>query len=190
MLMDVSNHAEDTNLVATRFLTSQAIMLALRGVPGIYFHSLFGSQSWHQGVERTGRYRTINREKLMRIELQADLANPQSLRHWVYHGFIKLLKKRNANPAFHPNSDQRVIHCHKSIFALLRSSLDGNTQILCLHNVSKQAFDVSIDLKGMSLPTVDHLFDHLSDRTFQVDGNSLELSLEPYQSLWLQLGRD
>ena len=190
MLKEVSNPNEDTDLVVNRFLTSQAIMLALRGVPGIYFHSLFGSQSWHEGVERTGRYRTINREKLMTDELQADLANPQSLRYWVYHGFINLLKKRNANPAFHPNSDQRVIHCHESIFALLRSSLDGNSQILCLHNVSNQGLDVSIDMKGMSLPAVDHLFDHLSDRRFMVDGSSLELSLEPYQSLWLQLGRE
>ena len=34
------------NVEAQRFLASQAIMLALRGVPGVYFHSLFGSRSW------------------------------------------------------------------------------------------------------------------------------------------------
>jgi sucrose phosphorylase len=189
MLKGVSNPNEDTNLVVNRFLTSHAIMLALRGVPGIYFHSFFGSQGWHEGVEQTGRYRTINREKLIRHKFEAKLAEPQSLHHCVYHGFMELLKKRNTNPAFHPNSDQRVIRCHKSIFALLRSSLDGNTQMLCLHNVSNRDLDVSINLRGLSLPAINHLFDLLSERTFMVDGNSLDLSLEPYQSLWLQFER-
>ena len=42
---------EELQTCVNRFLTSQAIMLAMRGVPGIYFHSLFGSQSWFEGVE-------------------------------------------------------------------------------------------------------------------------------------------
>ena len=44
-------------------MTAQAIMLALVGVPGIYFHSLFGSRGWREGVDLTGRNRTINRQK-------------------------------------------------------------------------------------------------------------------------------
>ena len=55
---------------AERFLAAQAIMLALRGVPGIYFHSLFGSQSWAEGVRATGRARTINRQKLGEASLE------------------------------------------------------------------------------------------------------------------------
>jgi sucrose phosphorylase len=189
MLKDISNPNEDTSLVVNRFLASHAIMLALRGVPGIYFHSFFGSRSWHEGVEQTGRYRTINRKKLMRHNLEANLAEPHSLRHGVYYGFMKLLKKRTTNPAFHPNSDQQVIRCHKSIFALLRSSIDGNTQVLCLHNVSNRSLDANINLRGLSLPTVNHLFDLLSERTFVVDDYNLDLSLSPYQSLWLQFER-
>ena len=49
----------------SRFLASQAIMLALVGVPGIYFHSLIGSRNDLRGVHRTGRWRSINREKLV-----------------------------------------------------------------------------------------------------------------------------
>ncbi len=55
---------EPVELVAQRFLAAQAIMLSLRGVPGIYFHSLFGSRGWPEGVAETGRARTVNREKL------------------------------------------------------------------------------------------------------------------------------
>ena len=40
-LGDPDNPDEDIDLVIRRFLVTQSIMLALRGVPGIYFHSLF-----------------------------------------------------------------------------------------------------------------------------------------------------
>ena len=46
-----------------RFLASQAILLSLPGVPGIYVHSLLGSRNWPEGVAQTGHNRTINRRK-------------------------------------------------------------------------------------------------------------------------------
>jgi len=42
--------AEPLALQVDRFLAAQAIMLALVGVPGLYFHSLFGSRGWPDGV--------------------------------------------------------------------------------------------------------------------------------------------
>ena len=58
-----------------RFMTAQAIMLALVGVPGIYFHSLFGSRSWRAGVDLTGRNRTINRQKFERAGFESELTD-------------------------------------------------------------------------------------------------------------------
>ncbi|MEM9423145.1 MAG: alpha-amylase family glycosyl hydrolase, partial [Pseudomonadota bacterium] len=55
---------ETTRDISARFLASQAIMLTLQGVPGIYFHSLFGSENWIDGIAETGQKRSINREKL------------------------------------------------------------------------------------------------------------------------------
>ncbi|NOR90053.1 MAG: sugar phosphorylase, partial [Anaerolineales bacterium] len=43
MLQSPDQADDELDLAAKRFLTSQAIMLSMRGVPGIYFHSLFGS---------------------------------------------------------------------------------------------------------------------------------------------------
>ena len=37
---------EPLELQANRFMAAQSIMLSIVGVPGIYFHSLFGSRSW------------------------------------------------------------------------------------------------------------------------------------------------
>ena len=44
------NQADD-QLAVKRFIASQAIMLALKGVPGIYIHSLLGSRNYTRGVE-------------------------------------------------------------------------------------------------------------------------------------------
>jgi sucrose phosphorylase len=46
--------ALDVALHVRRYLSSQAIMLALPGVPGIYFHSLVGTSNDHKGVEDVG----------------------------------------------------------------------------------------------------------------------------------------
>ncbi len=41
---------EPLDFQVSRFMAAQAIMLSLRGIPGIYFHSLFGSRNWNEGV--------------------------------------------------------------------------------------------------------------------------------------------
>ncbi|NDJ61923.1 MAG: sugar phosphorylase, partial [Chloroflexi bacterium] len=55
--------ATDPDLAVRRFIASQAIMLAMVGVPGVYFHSLYGSRNFNAGAEQSGHNRTINREK-------------------------------------------------------------------------------------------------------------------------------
>ena len=186
MLSDSGDPDEDLSLLTQRFITSHAIMFALRGVPGIYFHSLFGSRNWSAGVEQTGRYRTINREKLVRSELEADLSDEGSLRHQIFQRLSELLIQRAASSAFHPAGGQRVIRCHQGIFALTRSSVDGSNRLLCLHNVSDESLDASMDLRDSSLTPAHNLIDMSTGEIFPIEGDRIELSLEPYQFRWLQ----
>jgi sucrose phosphorylase len=62
-ITDPAVTATQPETAVNRFICSQAIMLAMVGVPGIYLHSLFGSRNYAAGVAETGRNRTINREK-------------------------------------------------------------------------------------------------------------------------------
>jgi sucrose phosphorylase len=186
-LDDPHNRGFDTKLVAKRFLASQSIMLGLRGVPGIYFHSLFGSRNWKAGVEETERYRTINREKLERGKLERELANPDSLRHLVFKGFHHMLQVRKNNPAFHPLGGQRVLKTNKAIFTVLRSSLDDSMHTLCLTNVTNQTIRFSIDAKTFSLSPVKSLTDLLSEANYSLSKKQIEITIEPYQVLWLRI---
>jgi glycosidase len=165
-----------------RFICAHAIMLSLVGVPGIYFHSMFGSRGWPEGVVQTGRNRTINRQKLMREELTRGLTGQDHIRQGVFRQMSQLLKARGDHPAFDPHGGQRVVEFNQSIFAVLRiSPLDGE-QVLCLHNVSVREQRVICDFTSYKARAAEDLLSH--KMTFD---NSSSLELRPYQVLWLNL---
>jgi sucrose phosphorylase len=178
---------EDNDLLARRFLLSQAIMLSIQGVPGIYFHSLVGSRNWSEGVEVTGRARTINREKLQRRQLERELSDPNSLRYRVFKGYLRLLKFRVSNSAFHPSGGQEVVGSNSRVFSLLRSSVDGQNNVLCLHNVSGEALEFSLDAGQLPFAGSAFVTDQLGGRIIPLDrGRRLKLAMEPYEVLWLE----
>jgi glucosylglycerate phosphorylase len=162
------NGSESLDLQINRFIAAQAIMLSLLGVPGIYFHSLFGSRGWIEGVKQTGRNRTINREKLQLDELQNELADENSLRAKVFTKYCQLLKARSASSAFHPHGTQNIINLHPSVFAVERISPDGETRMLCLHNVSAEKVVIKTE--------------YIIPQRSGVDATTIN----PYQILWLK----
>jgi len=181
------NGPESLDLQARRFLASQAIMLAMAGVPGIYVHSLFGSRSHHAGVKRTGQYRSINREKFDRGPLEEALADASSLRHKLLYPYLHLIGVRKAQWAFHPNGGQQVIPGNEALFTLLRTSPDGGERILCVHNVSDMAQPFQADLKALHIRHSGTLRNVISGAAYAAsEGDDLALTIGPYQVLWLQ----
>jgi len=187
-LEDPARPDADTALVARRFLTSQAIMLALRGVPAIYIHSLVGSRGWSEGVEMTGTPRAINREKLSREAIEAELSNQDSLRHHVFRGYHHLLTLRASHRAFSPGADQYVIPSSDPVFALLRVDRGDGSFVLCLHNVSATECDVRLDTSATHLKECVELTDLVSGEPFLLEDGTLSRPLESYQTLWLTEG--
>lgn len=169
------NANEPIDIQVARFIAAQAIMLSMIGVPGIYFHSLFGSRNWYEGVEQTGHNRAINRQKCSFDELQKELNDKNSLRTKVFKKYSDLLKARRNSPAFHPHGIQKILEFHKSIFAIERISPDENFRVVCLHNVSSQknSFDTHFE-SGVDLFT---------NQRIQMS----KVNLEPYQALWLKI---
>ncbi len=130
--------AEPLEVAARRFLTAQALMLSLPGVPGLYFHSLFGSRGDRPGAERSGMPRRINREKLERARLEAELAEAGSLRARVFQGLRTLLARRSAHPAFAPAAPAAYPELDRRVFTVHRQAREGHAEVWCLHNVSGQ----------------------------------------------------
>ena len=108
-----------------RFMASQAILLSMAGVPGVYVHSLFGSRNWREGVALTKQNRTINRRKFQRAELEAELLDPASIRHQVFDRYRRLVMARTGEAAFHPRGAMQVVRLNPAIFSYIRVSPDA-----------------------------------------------------------------
>ena len=176
--LGVPDADESNKIRAKRFLAAQAIMLALQGVPGIYFHSLFGSQNWLAGVAETGRNRTINREKLQKAALDVELQDKYSLRYLVFRGYQNLLQARTNEPAFHPNAKQEVVQLHPAIFAFWRTARNGRSRVLCLHNVANKSVTIQLPIREQFIDLISH-----SPYEMATDG---QLGLAAYEVLWLR----
>ena len=166
---------ESLDLQVDRFMAAQAIMLTIIGMPGIYFHSLFGSRNWKEGVQVTKHNRTINRQKSERDELEKQLADTNSLRSKVFTRYRELLLARSSTSAFDPHGEQRVLDVGKDMFAVLRTSPDESKQVLCLQNVTSQELEVENPIKKT-------VRDLLTNRS--VDS---KIKLKPYKSVWLEV---
>lgn len=168
-----------------RFLVSQAIMLALSGIPGIYIHNLLGSRNFEEGVINSGHARSINREKLDLALLDSELGDSPSLRHAVFSGYENLLSHRRNEKAFHPNGGQKILDVNKYAFCMMRTSPDGKECVLALHNVSNK--HLTLNLKPEQLKIVDHgyLQDILTDKTFSIQPE-ICIELSAYEILWLK----
>ena len=169
------NQSEPLELQIDRFIAAQATMLSLVGVPGIYFHSLFGSRGWIEGVKQTGHNRTINREKCNLDVLQRELADESSLRPKVFSRYRQLLLARRSSSAFHPHGEQKILDYHQSVFAIERISPDRKSRAVCWHNVSMKPVAFSTDYKSA--------IDLVTGQPLQVSS----ITLKPYQVLWVKL---
>ncbi|MFO7902045.1 MAG: alpha-amylase family glycosyl hydrolase [Planctomycetota bacterium] len=183
--LDLLSHPEcsDPGRYAARFLASQAIMLSLRGIPGIYFNSLVGACNDYEAVEASGIARRINRRKFKRSELDGWLADSRSLPGHVLEAYCRLLAVRVAQPAFHPEGGQDVFCAeNKTLMAFLRTAPDASQRILVLANVADHPLQVELSD-----------WDHLVPQQDLLTGTPIrerDVRLDPYQVMWLQVMRD
>lgn len=168
---------EPLDLQVDRFAAAHAILLCLLGVPAIYFHSFFGSRGWLDGPIVTGRSRSINREKLRRETLEAELADSDSLRSKVRLRLKKLVQVRAKHRAFDPYGLQEILDFGESVFAVLRADPETDQHILCLQNVSAEN-------QILTIPGAVKASDLLSPESM-IDPGRLPLSA--YQTRWIRL---
>jgi glycosidase len=190
-LFDALNNPLDANpeLDVKRFIASQAIMLSLAGVPGIYVHSLFGSRNCYSCLERTGRSRSINREKFNLDALLNDLSNPDNIHTKIFNQYKHLLFIRQKKPAFHPAAGQKIFDNHANIFMLLRTSLDNTSRVLCLVNITSRTQQVKIDLTKITGDNFKTCTDLISNQSMVINKGQLQLTLKAYQIQWLSFSQ-
>jgi glucosylglycerate phosphorylase len=139
-----------------RFLTSRAIALSLKGLPGIYYLSLFGGKNDETAFKSTRHGRDMNRTNFNYGEIAAKLGDKNSREAKIFREVTELLRKRKEIPAFNPDSSQEILDLDPRIFALLRGE-----EVLALHNVSADSVEVKYHEKFFKLAPFSFLWEKI-----------------------------
>ena len=166
------------DLQAERFLCSQTIMMALKGIPAFYIHSLLATQNDQEGVDKTGKYRAINRKTLQMEDIKSSMDDSNSNTYKVFSEIERLLKLRNTQKAFHPDSKQFPLDLGSSFFGIKRVSEQEDT-VYHVSNITASSADLNTEfLEGKG-----DFIDLISGRKIK---NGENIKFFPYQTVWLK----
>jgi sucrose phosphorylase len=171
--------AGEDALQVPRFLASQVLMLSLQGIPALYLHSLLATPNDLDGVERTGRLRSINRRSWRLEELEPRLEGEGDAAR-VFAALRELLALRAAEPAFSPEAAQEFLPLSDALVSLRRGT--GRDAVLVLINVTTG--DRELDAATRERLGIDgEMRDLISGEVFPA---GIPVVLGPCRSLWLK----
>ena len=180
------NREEDSlGLQIRRFVASRAVALVLQGVPGIYLPSLVGSLNDLDAVKATHTNRAINRTVLDARIIEDAMRDPLSKISLINHIFGQLTLTRIKDRAFHPNGPQKVLHVSPHVFAVLRTSPEGDSCVLCLINIANMdvRVEVRLDEIGSARKT---WHDRINETDFTAVDGKLAIDMQAYDVFWLK----
>lgn len=168
-----------------RFLCAQTIAMSLQGIPGIYFNSLLGASNDLRGAELSGRARSINRQKWALPEIEAMLgeASMHQARRLLPE-YLRRLRIRRAQPAFHPEASQRVLALPAGLFGVCRQAADGSQTLWMVVNLT--GVPIQLGFGRLVRRSPDRRWAELIGGWCQTsDQAPSRFELEPYQVAWL-----
>lgn len=164
-----------------RFICAHAVMFALEGIPGIYIHSILGTQNDYKKLANTHNNRSINRHRWHEDELEAALSNSDLHHAKVLSSLKSLLNIRIQQPAFHPNATQFTLHLGLQLFGFWRQSQNRKQNIFCVSNISEKP--VALPLSELNLIVTEAWTELISGE--KITELTQELILSPYQTVWI-----
>ena len=164
-----------------RFICAHAIMFALEGIPGVYIHSLLGTQNDYEKVANTQHNRSINRHRWDYEALQKSLGNAKNHHAVVLASLKELLELRIRQPAFHPNATQFTLHLGLQLFGFWRQSQDRQQSIFCISNITDH--DMELSINDLNLVMTDNWFELIEG--VELGMHQETIVMKPYQTLWL-----
>ncbi|MFT4311154.1 MAG: alpha-amylase family glycosyl hydrolase [Candidatus Woesearchaeota archaeon] len=148
---------ENSEYSFERFFLTQTLMLSLKGIPGVYINSLFGEKDNKEEYKKTGLKRDLNRKKYSSKEIEKLKESK------IYKEYKKLISIRTNNKNFHPKTKQKIIKTNNKILCFKR----GKITVIC--NFTQEV--VETKYKG---------YDLITQKKYD------EISLKPYQVMWIQ----
>ena len=186
-LSDPNLHLNCEDAQIKKFVCAHATMFSLKGVPGIYFHSLFGSRGWQAGVKKTGQKRSINRQKLNYDEIVLELESKNSRRAKIFSQLSQLLRIRTKNAEFSPNSEQSILDLDDRLFSLIRFLSTSNKAFLCIHNLSPDNVNGFVDLTELFANREINIDKCFGQDWVEKTEKGMKFLIKPYSVIWVKV---
>ena len=164
------------------YLAAHTLILVFAGVPLVYINSLMCLPNNHDGMEKRGFNRAINRRSLNRKELSSILDQQNADPTNLFEELKRRVKIRRAQRAFHPQAGQSLVNLGDEVFGLLRTSEDGFQKILCITNICSRLVKLNVEQIPVSFRRT--LTDLLTNVQIDLDNG---LQLDPYGTYWLSI---
>lgn len=186
----LNNNVKDrTYIKVRRYIASKAIVLSLKGVPAVYFNSLFASHGDFKAVMKTKNFRDVNRKRFKLEELEKSMASDSVVKQ-VFERLLHLIALRAKQKAFHPNADQQVLMDNHSVFSIIRTSPDKSEKVLVLVNVTDKDQEYHIDCDSIGLRS-SSLYDMTHKKRLlranpRIEVDKFTILLRPYAVKWIK----
>ena len=165
-----------------RFILSQLLVIALKGVPAFYLPALLASDNDIKRFSFTGERRDLNREKFDFDNLLIQLNDMNSNANKNLKTLSNAMKIRSKLLAFHPSSEMKCLTNYRPDVVVIQRGIESNL-IFAIHNITDSKLNYSIKDNCIDFLSEDRIsfIDYLSGKIY----NNLNFVLEPFQVLWV-----
>jgi amylosucrase len=173
----------DVEMAVRRILLLHSLIFAYGGIPLLYMGDELGQLNDHSYLENPDLVtdsRWIHRP-FMDWGKAAERHDPQTITGRIYMNLCQLIQARRRTPVLHAETAVYPVWTHNDhVFGLLRDNPRG--RLLILANVTEENQTVSRErLNGLGFHGL--LLNHITEQPINM---WQDLTLAPYQTVWLQ----
>nr|WP_245157308.1 sugar phosphorylase [Prochlorococcus marinus] len=165
-----------------RFILTQLLVLALKGVPAFYLPALLASENDIKSFSMTGQRRDLNREKFKSDNLLSVLNNPESNANKNLKYLRNAMDIRSTLKQFHPNSEMKCLSKGRSDIVVIKRG-NGPQSVFTIHNVTENK--INFQLHDNDLPEIIDNDLNMRDFLTSTKYNWKNIILDPFQVIWL-----
>jgi len=165
-----------------RFILSQLLVMALKGVPAFYLPALLASENDIKSFSMTGQRRDLNREKFKSENLSAVLNNPESNANKNLKYLRNAMDVRSELKQFHPCSQMKCLSKGRSDIVVIKRG-KGPESVFAIHNMTENK--INYQLNDNDLPKIIDNDFNTQDFLTSTKYNCKNISLDPFQVIWL-----
>ena len=163
------------------YLGAHQLMLAFQGIPALYLNAFVGGLNDLQGVESTGRTRSINRGHWQLDDLKTILATETNEQSIIFAELNRSLEIRGSQSAFAPSAQQEILAYTKDSLWLKRENTDQ--VILVIASFSEAPIETELPRQDAAYESA---IDLLSEDAVVL---TKAVPVAPYQVRWLSIAK-